>query len=236
VFLAMLLGPSMAGVGLTALVGGRPGIRDLWARQRRWRLGGWWAAMLITPGVIAVLGILSAPFPELTPGLVAATDKGNLIALALIVGLLAGCLEDLGWTGFALPRLQEQWGWARAGLVLGLVWGLWHLLADYWGNADAWGPLYMARYLLWCGAAFTAYRMLITWAVRHTGSLLLAQLMHAGFTVGQVLLTPALTPSSAGLLWYAAFAVSLWLIVGAVVMMETPFRRAAAQAAGYMHG
>jgi membrane protease YdiL (CAAX protease family) len=236
VFFAMLLGPSVAGLSLTALYGGRHGMRDLWMRQRRWRLGRWWAAPLVTPALILVLGILSFWFPDLAPGLLTAPDKGSLIAPALIVGLLAGCLEDLGWTGFALPRLQERWGWARAGLMLGLIWGLWHLLADYWGNADVWGPLYTARYLLWCGAAFTAYRVLIVWAYRHTGSLLLAQLMHAGFTGGQVLLTPALTPSSSGLLWYAAFAAGLWLVVGGVLVVEAVYRRTPATAVRYAHG
>src|ERR687885_435902 len=42
VFLAMLLGPSLTGLGLTALYGGRSGMRELWSRQRRWRLGRWW--------------------------------------------------------------------------------------------------------------------------------------------------------------------------------------------------
>jgi CAAX protease family protein len=236
VFLAMLLGPSVAGLGLTAVYSGRQGVNDLWTRQRRWRLGRWWAAPLITPALIVVLGIVSVLAPDLTLGLLAATDRGSLVALALLVGLVAGGLEELGWTGFALPRMQERWGWARAGLALGVVWGLWHLLADYWGSGDAWGPLYMARYLLWCGAAFTAYRMLIVWAYRHTGSLLLAQLMHAGFTGGQVLLTPALTPSSSALLWYAAFAVGLWLMVGCVMVLEPAYRRTPATAAGYAHG
>jgi membrane protease YdiL (CAAX protease family) len=226
VFFVMLLGPSLAGLGLTALCGGRSGMRNLWARQRRWRLGRWWAAPLITPALAALLGILAVWSPDLTPGLLTATDTGSLIVLALAIGLLAGCLEDVGWTGFALPRLQARWGWARAGLVLGVLWGLWHLLADYWGNADAWGPLYLARYLLWCGAAFTAYRMLIAWALRHTDSLLLAQLMHAGFTGGQVLLMPALTPSGSALLWYAAFAGGLWLLVGSVMLLETAQRHA----------
>ena len=176
--------------------------------------------MLITPVVLVLLGTLAFWTPDLVPGLLATTDKGTLIGVALVVGLGAGLLEDLGWTGFALPRLQQHYGWLKAGLVLGLIWGLWHLLADYWGNANAWGPLYASRYLLWCGASFTAYRMLIAWAYSHTRSLLLAQLMHAGFTGGQMLLSPALMPSASSLVWYAAFAAILWLIVGLVTAMD----------------
>jgi hypothetical protein len=125
-----------------------------------------------------------------------------------------------------LPRLQRQLSWPMAGLVLGLVWGLWHLLADYWGNADAWGAEYVPRYLLWCGASFTAYRVLIAWAYAHTGSLLLAQVMHAGFTGSQVILSPVLAPSVTGLVWYAAFAAALWLVVGLVAVGERLARAA----------
>src|SRR5205823_5092188 len=98
------------------------------------------------------------------------------------------------------------------------------------------GSWYLARYLLWCGAAFIAYRMLIVWAYHHTRSLLLAQLMHAGFTGGQVLLTPVLTPNGSGLLWYAAFAASLCLVVAGVMLVETVRHPAPAAAPGYAHG
>jgi len=233
VFVGMLLGPSAAGLTLTALFGGRRGFRNLWSHERRWRVGGWWMAVLITPAIVGMLGLLSIWSPELTPALLTASDKGSLIALALVIGLLAGCLEDLGWTGFALPRMPDRWGWTRCGLVLGVIWGLWHLLADFWGNADTWGSLYLTRYLLWCVVAFTAYRMLIVWAYHHTGSLLLAQLMHAGFTGGQVLLAPTLTPSISGLLWYAAFSVSMCLVVGCVIVVEAAHRRAPAAATSY---
>jgi CAAX protease family protein len=233
VFVGMLLGPSAAGLTLTALFGGRHGFRNLWARECRWRVGGWWTAALITPVIVALLGLLSIWSPELTPALLTTSDKGSLIALAFAIGLLAGGLEDLGWTGFALPRMQDRWGWVRSGLLLGLIWGLWHLLADFWGNADAWGPLYLTRYVLWCVVAFTAYRMLIVWVYHHTGSLLLAQLMHAGFTGGQVVLAPTLTPSSSGLLWYAAFAVSMGLVVGCVIVLEAARRRTPATAPSY---
>jgi membrane protease YdiL (CAAX protease family) len=236
VFLAMLVGPSVAGLGLTAILGGRLGLRDLWTRQRHWRIGPWWAAVLTTPVVLVLLGPLALWSPDLILGLLATPDKSRLIGLALAVGLGAGLLEDLGWTGFALPRLEQRYSWFRAGPLLGVLWGLWHLLADYWGNAAAWGPLYAPRYLLWCGASFTAYRILIAWAYSHTRSLPLAQVMHAGFTGGQMLLTPALMPSASGLVWYAVFAAMLWLIVGLVALVEGLRRTAPSPTPTYAHG
>jgi membrane protease YdiL (CAAX protease family) len=138
--------------------------------------------------------------------------------LAVAYGLGAGFFDEIGWTGFALPRVQRRLGLLRAGLLLGLVWGLWHLLADYWGAGADWGALYVPRYLLWCVASFTAYRMLIVWVHSRTGSLLLAQLMHAGFTGGQVLLLPPLSPGLDSLYWLAAFAAMLWIVVGMVFL------------------
>ena len=59
----------------------------------------------------------------------------------------------------------------------------------------------------------------MTWAYSRTGSLLLAQLMHASFTGGQALLSPALPPGITSLVWYVAFAAVLWLLVMAVVLV-----------------
>jgi membrane protease YdiL (CAAX protease family) len=154
----------------------------------------------------------------------ATSDRGVLAGFALAVGPGAGFAEELGWTGFALPRLQRSCGWLVAGLVAGVVWGLWHLLPDYWGNADAWGLLYGPRFLLWCGVAFVAYRVLIAWVYQHTESLLLAQLMQAGFTGGQALLMPAVTPSLSGMAWYAAFAAALVLLASGVAIFDRVYR------------
>jgi membrane protease YdiL (CAAX protease family) len=227
VYLAMLLGPSIAGVSLTLVVAGRSGLADLWMRQRRWRVGRWWAAVLVTPVVVLAMGALSSTYPQLALGVLIAPDKSVVISFALVVGLGAGLIEELGWTGFALPRLQ-RYGWFRAGVVLGVLWGLWHLLADYWGSGDTWATLYAPRYLLWCIAAFTAYRVLMSWAYSHTGSLLLAQMMHASFTGGQALLMPALTPSATGMAWYVIFAGALWVAVAIVVAAERVTRPALA--------
>jgi hypothetical protein len=60
--------------------------------------------------------------------------------------------------------------------------------------------------------------------------LLLAQLMHAGFTGSQVLLSPPLAPSTTGLVWYAAFAAALWLVVAVIAIGERLARPASTPA------
>jgi uncharacterized protein len=126
----MLLGPSIAGIGLAGLFDGRAGLRDLVARECRWRLGRWYFAAFITPLVLVALGGLTLVSPDFAPGLLAAPDRSVLVLIAVVIGLGAGFLEELGWTGFALPRLQRRYGWLQSGVLLGVVWGGWHLLGE----------------------------------------------------------------------------------------------------------
>lgn len=219
VFLAMLLGPSLSGIGLTAYLEGRTGLRGMLAR---WRPAGldrrWYAVALLTAPLLLLLvgGLLSLVSPVFVPGIIASPDKGMLLAFGLTVGLLAGFFEEIGWSGFAAPRLLQGRGWLAAGLILGVLWGIWHVLADYWGNAALYGELYWMRGLLWV-VTLTAYRTLMVWVYRRSGSLLIMQLMHAAFTGGQALLEPLFAPPDY-LVWYGLFAASLWVLVAILAL------------------
>lgn len=206
IFLAMIAGPSLASVALTAFLEGRKGLRELGARLLRWR--GPWGALLVAPGVlVAVLAVLSRFSPEFVPG-------PPRWAIAVIGGLGAGIFEELGWTGFATPRLLERHGVLWTGVVLGLLWALWHALGDYWGGA-AWGALWTAHFLQWV-VALTAFRTLMTWAWERAHSLPLAMLLHATFSGSQALLWPAVPPAQE-LVWYGLFAAVLWAATGMVL-------------------
>lgn len=64
------------------------------------------------------------------------------------------------------------------------------------------------------------YRVLMTWVYRHTDSLLVAILMHAAYTGGQVLLEPIGTGQVQNLLWWGLLGIGLWLIVGVVAVID----------------
>jgi membrane protease YdiL (CAAX protease family) len=163
--------------------------------------------------------MLSIPFPELTPGLVAATDKGSLIALALIVGLLAGCLEELGWTGFALPRLRARDGVFATGLLMGILWGVWHLPSQFWAAGDASGALalgILVPELVFALAVLPAYRVLMVWVYEHAHSLLVAMLMHAVLVASLFTMLPAGITGAPFLTCYLVVAVAVWIVVVAV--------------------
>jgi membrane protease YdiL (CAAX protease family) len=126
----------------------------------------------------------------------------NLFWQGVFFGLPAGFLEEIGWTGFALPHMVHGHRLFSQSVLLGLLWGLWHLPAiDYLGAATPHGS-YLFPFLLAFTLAMTALRVLIAWVFAKTGSLLLAQLIHATSTGALVVLSPSDVTAAAEALWY----------------------------------
>ena len=216
-FPVLVVGVGLAGLALTALVDGRAGVCDLFARMGRWRVGaGWWAAALfIAPALILLTLLALRTF-------VSPAFASGFFPLGLVFGLVPGLFEEVGWTGFAYPRLMRQRSPLAAAVLLGVLWGLWHLpVVDYLGAAAphgaAWLPVFGAFVLLVAGM-----RVLIEWVYLHTRSLLLAQLMHASSTACLVLFgAPGVSPAQEAL-WYAIYGLVLWTCVALVVRAEGP--------------
>ena len=103
-----------------------------------------------------------------------------------------------------------------AGLLLGLVWAIWHLLADFRYSIDAMGALWLPEITIVYLATLTPYRLLMTWVYSNTQSLPVAMLVHASFTGWLLVLFPA-TSLVQSLYWQAAFALILWGVVEAVL-------------------
>jgi uncharacterized protein len=230
---ALFAGPSVAGVLMTMLVSGREGLRELLGRLGRWRVGAaWWAAALLTGPVLvaAVLFGLSLYSPDFTPGLLTAEDKLGLLIFALGWGLVGGgLLEELGWTGFAVPTLRQRYSTFATGLIVGVLWGTWHLLIAFWASRGLAGeaPLtgFIAGFVAFYFVALPAYRVLMVWVYDHTASLLLAMLMHAVLSASTIVLQPS---SNRGqFTWNCLLGVALWAVVGVVARVtrgERPHR------------
>lgn len=137
----------------------------------------------------------------------------NFFVLGVLFGLPAGLLEEIGWTGFAFPRMQHARGTFAASVLLGVLWSLWHLpVIDHLGTAtphrDAW-VFYFAAF----GAAMTAMRVLIGWLYANTKSVFLAQLMHVSSTGSLVVFSAPRVSSMQEAAWYGVYAIALWLVV-----------------------
>ena len=211
---------------MTALVSGRAGLRELLARIGRWRVSAaWWATALLTGPVLvaAVLFGLSLYSPDFTPGLLTAEDKLGLVIFGLGWGLVGGgLLEELGWTGFAVPTLRRRYSALTTGLIVGLLWGTWHLLIAFWASRGLAGeaPLagFIAGFVAFYFVALPAYRVLMVWVYDHTASLLLAMLMHAVLSASTIVLQPLSTPGQ--FTWNFLLGVALWAVVGVVAMVK----------------
>jgi membrane protease YdiL (CAAX protease family) len=224
-FLAMLAGPSLAGILLTMLARGRDGLRELRARLLRWRVGTRWYALalltapLLTTGVLLSLSLFSRDF---LPGIFTTPGKVPLLLFGLSVGLGAGIFEELGWTGFATPRLRSRHGVAAAGLLLGMVWGAWHILVNFWASGTPLGqisPAFMLPVLLSTVGLgmLPAFRVLMVWVYEQTGSLLVGMLMHVSLTASLIILRPAAT-GMALVVYELAWAGILWAVMGSIAV------------------
>lgn len=238
--LAMLAGPPVASVVSTVLIDGMGGLRTLFSRLGRWRVHARWyaVALLTTPFAMGlVLVPLSLASPEFLPAI--ATQAGAaaaLVATGLVVGLAGGFVEELGWTGFAIPRLRPSHGVFATGLFVGALWAAWHGLQMWWVGGTLSGTLtaavFMPLFMLASLAQLSGYRVLMVWVHDHTGSLPLAMLMHASYIACTLfVLSPPAARGAAFLTYAWGFAASLWLIVAAVVLarrgaLSRPTRRA----------
>ncbi len=211
-FPAMLLGPSVVGIVLTTLVHGRSALRELFSQMRRVRVPlRWYAALLIPPAlVLTVLLLLKA--------LVSPVYAPNRFWIGVLFGIPAGFFEEIGWTGFAFPKMREKLPALSAAVLLGLLWGLWHVpVIDYLGTKTPHGHSWFCFFLAFT-AAMTAMRVLIAWLYSNTKSVLLAQLMHVCSTGSLVILSPAGVTATQEAFWYALYAFALWLAVALVAL------------------
>jgi membrane protease YdiL (CAAX protease family) len=207
-FPVMLLGPSVVGIVLTRLVDGPAGLRGLLSRMFRFRFPlRWYAALLIPPLLVLTILLCLKTFvsPVYTP---------NRFLVGLAFGIPAGLFEEIGWMGFAFPKLRQKLPALGAAVLLGLFWGLWHLpVIDYLGTATPHGAYWWPFFLAFA-AAMTAIRVLIAWLYSNTKSVLVCQLMHVCSTGSLVIFSPPRVNAAQEAFWYATYAVALWLVVG----------------------
>jgi membrane protease YdiL (CAAX protease family) len=222
VALAMLAGPAVAGILLTVLLSGTAGLRELLSRLLRWRVGARWYVAALLPAPVLAAAVLFAL--SLTSPIFTAESKAAILLAGITAGLTT-VLEEVGWTGFAVPRLRRRHGVVATGLIVGVVWGAWHLLQILWVGGTYAGslpvPVFVALYFLAGMAQLTAYRVLMVWVYDRTESLLVATLMHGSLTASTVFVfTPAATGASF-LIYTSALAGAMWIVVAAVALASS---------------
>jgi membrane protease YdiL (CAAX protease family) len=222
--LALFAGPAVAGILLTGLVYGREGFRDLLTRMTRWRVGArWYAVALLTVPflVTTVLLALSLTSPEFLPGILTTSDKGAFLLFGIVAGLIVAIFEEIGWTGFAIPRLLARHGVLATGIIVGVLWGAWHFPVFFWGGATSSGTLPLELYLfVLLFSILPAYRVLMVWVYDRTESLLVAILMHTSLLASQFIIIPLSLVGVAAVTLNLVFTAVLWAVVGAVALVN----------------
>jgi uncharacterized protein len=168
-FLLGALGPAIAAGIVTRLRGQsvREWIRPVW----HWRVAPrWWLYALGLPALLyGGVGVALQMLGEPVDWALAVDRLPAYAATFAFVLLLGGAMEEPGWRGFGLPVLQERYSPLRATLLLGLVWGVWHI--PVYGPAGFVVPMVLAFFytVLW----------------NRTQSVALCILLHASFTPAQ---------------------------------------------------
>jgi len=220
VVLVMLAGPSLAGLLVIGVLDGRPGLGDLRTRVLTLRVGPRWylPAIAIAPlAVAATLFALSLASPAFRPGILSVPDRTAHLAIGLLTGLAAGLFEELGWTGVVVPHLRRRHSVLATGLLVGLLWGAWHLLVVWWGSAPSAGGVSMSIYLPVMTLSFLPpYRVLMVWVYDRTSSVGMAMLMHASLTASVRIFDPIGISGAPILTYNLSLAIVLWLVVAIV--------------------
>jgi membrane protease YdiL (CAAX protease family) len=129
----MAMGPSIAAFIVVLIIGGKQGFVDLIRPFGRWRASlGLWVIAILGPAVLYLIGLgVHLLMGGEAPPFIMIKEELNLIPLYLVIVVLmpwnGPVGEEFGWRGYALPKLQNKYGPLVASLVIGTIWGIWHL-------------------------------------------------------------------------------------------------------------
>ena len=210
--------PSFAALAVLALTEGGAAARRLLARLRQWPGTAWsLLALLLAPGLAAVGWVLEGTmltfiFP----------DVRSLLPVLLAWPLLAALGEELGWRGFLYPRLVDRAGPLGAAVAVGLLWGLWHLPADYVGLKATGGWFWLA-FLINGPLVLTGHALVMAWLWSRTGGNLVAMVLyHIGITAA-AMLAPSPGPEPLAQIAGAAIAAGVvWAAAGLLWGLSRP--------------
>lgn len=210
------LGPIGAALAVTAITDGRPGLRAwarrLWHWKVSWR---WYAGILLSaPAAMALAAFVFSGGDVQVPSTAALLSFVPVFFIQLVT---TGLAEEPGWRDFALPRAQRLYGALRAAVLIGVVWGVWHLplFATEWGAPADLTWYRPIEFVAFC----ITFNVVMTWVFNRTGqSLPMAMLLHVSInTFASTLWAETFPSMDMGAVQHALLLAST---VGALVVLR----------------
>lgn len=212
------LAPSLAAFVVSAMSEGRIGVRSLLAAVRRpvaWPL--LLIAILTMPASAAVAYLV-----QQAGGLQLRAPEPSLLVMALIWPVMAALGEEFGWRGFLTARLAPAWGILPAALAVGLIWGVWHLPADFVA-LKGYGDWFWLAFLINGPIVLTAHAIIITWLWRKSRQSMLAVLLYHWSVTATAIVAPASIAEGSPGLWTAAIGAGVvWVVAIGLLVLRRP--------------
>ena len=227
VYLFLGWGFIFASVIMTGLTLGKDGVVALLKRYVQWRVGWHWylAAFLLAPSLIVLAVYINAALVGVSPDFSTIMahkifGKSAYLPLFILPFFLVDLIsngEEIGWRGYVLPRLQARYSALTSTLILGVIWGFWHLpkFLSHWNTVS----------FAWFIVHAMAYAVILTWLYNNTkGSLLLVAISHASANTAGVFMPMANTVSSENMSVYIIFTL-LEVIAAVIIIIVTGVER-----------
>lgn len=209
-------GPTLVALLLTGLTMGWNGLRELlshfliWRVSISWYLFSFFATALVVMASIGIHVAMGGAVPQFNDP----RQMYLVIPVFAYVLFLSVLGEEIGWRGYVLPRLEQKHGALNASLIIGLMWGLWHL-PEFWMESNFHRQIPLLLFLL----QDIALSIVLTWLYNSTKkSLLIVNLFHAASntTIGVLPILPMDNGGDLRPLWIAV--VLLWVVAAVIIL------------------
>jgi membrane protease YdiL (CAAX protease family) len=222
--------PLVAAVIITAVTRDREGLKEWAARLFRWRVRWQWVfvSLLIYPlvtllafaisdlaagGVWTISMMWKAGFDNLQENAARIglnpNNTGQIFAILISVSFIIPIFEEGGWRAFAIPRLQEKFSALVSGLVIGIIWSVWHLPSFFTKGSDHYGMPF-----LWFLMTIVSISILMVWIMNDTSQSVLMTILF----YGSIILSGHFLPTQ--LAYQTGNTIALWLTGGLLVLIS----------------
>ena len=174
-----LMGPALAAIVVIGFSEGRAGLRDLWSRIVRWRVGWVWYGVIAATAALAVTPLITESDLNAADFVLYSGAPSAGFTVVLYVFVVNGLGEEIGWRGFLADRLLLRTSQARTALIVWPIWGLWHLPL-FWVVAN-FREFGVGGTIGWAiGLGFGS--VVLTWLYQSAGrSILIVALWHTAY-------------------------------------------------------